>query len=155
MCPGLSDDLRQINDLRKTAVINAELSRLKMDIAAFQETRLAENGTLREKDYTLYWQGRAEGEVQLQGVGFAVRNSLLSTIQPPTVGTERILTLQLSTFMGFVSIMSVYAPTLCSTPEIKDQLYEDLDAIIDMVPDSEPLFLLGDFKARLGGDHES
>ena len=109
MCPGLSDDLRQIDDLRKTAV-----SRLNVDIDALQETRLAANGTLREKDYTFYWQGRAEGEVRLHGVGFAVRNSLLSTIQPPTVGTERILSLRLSTSTGFVNIMSIYAPTLCS-----------------------------------------
>ena len=47
MCPGLSDDLRQIDNLRKTAV-----SRLNVDIAALQETRLPANGTLREKDYT-------------------------------------------------------------------------------------------------------
>ena len=119
-CPGLSDDLRQIDDLRKTAV-----SRLNVDIAALQETRLAAKGTLREKVYTLYWQGRAEGEVRRHGVGFAVRNSLLSTIQPPTVGTERILSLRLTTSTGFVNIMSIYAPTLCSSPEVKDQFYED------------------------------
>ena len=46
-------------------------------------------------------------------------------------------------------------PTLCSSPEVKGQFYEDLDAVIGMVPDSEPLFLLGDFNARVGGDHES
>ena len=126
-----------------------------MDIAALHETRLAANGTLREQDYTFYWQGRAEGEVRLHGVGFAVRNSLLSTIQPPTVGTERILSLRLSTSTGFVNIMSIYAPTLCSSPEVKDQFYEDLDEVIGMVPDPEPLFLLGDFNASVGGDHES
>ena len=142
MCAGLSDDLRQIDDLRKTAV-----SRLKVDIAALQETRVAANGTLREKDYTFYWQGRAEGEVRLHCVGFAVRNSLLSTIQPPIVGTERILSLRLSTSAGFVNIMSIYAPTRCSSPEVKDQFYEDLDAVTGMIPDSEPLFLLADFNA--------
>ena len=56
MCPGLSDDVRQIDDLRKTAV-----SRLNVDIAALQETRLAANGTLREKDYTFYWQAELRG----------------------------------------------------------------------------------------------
>ena len=124
-----------------------------MDIAALQETRLPANGTLGEKDYTFYWQGRAYGEVRLHGVGFAVRNSLLSTIQPPTVGTERILSLRLSTSTGFVNIMSIYAPTLCFSPEAKDQFYEDLDAVVGMVPESEPLF--GDFNARVGGDHKS
>ena len=88
-------------------------------------------------------------------MGFAVRNSLLSTFQPPTVGTQRILSLRLSTSTGFVNIMSIYAPTLSSSPEVKDQFYEDLDAVVGMVPESEPLFLLGNFNARVGGDHES
>ena len=39
MLSGISDDLRSINDLRKTAVINNELSRLNVDIVALQETR--------------------------------------------------------------------------------------------------------------------
>ena len=81
--------------------------------------------------------------------------TVLSTIQPPTVGTERILSLRLSTSTGFVNSMSIYAPTLCSSPEVKDQFYEDLHAVTGMVPDSEPLFLLGDFNARVGGDKES
>ena len=52
MLSGISDDLRSINDLRKTAVINNELSRLNVDIVALQETRLAEAASLREKEYT-------------------------------------------------------------------------------------------------------
>ena len=84
------------------------LAYLKVDVAALQETRLQANATLLEKDYTFYWQGRAEREVRLHGVGFAVRNSLLSTIQPPTVGTERILSLRLSTSTGFVKSYYTY-----------------------------------------------
>ncbi|KAI8779230.1 Craniofacial development protein 2 [Biomphalaria glabrata] len=62
MCPGLTDDLRQIDDARKTAVINNELKRLHIDIAALQETRLAENGMLRETDYTFFWKGKAQDD---------------------------------------------------------------------------------------------
>lgn len=39
--------------------------------------------------------------------------------------------------------------------EVKDQFYEDFDAAIGKAPDSEPLFLLRDFNAGVGGDHES
>ena len=39
MCPGVMTDLQQINDARKTAVIDRELSRLNVDIACLQETR--------------------------------------------------------------------------------------------------------------------
>ena len=53
MMTGLTSDLKDISDTRKTAVINNELKRLDVDIVTIQETRLADSGTLREKDYTV------------------------------------------------------------------------------------------------------
>lgn len=55
MLKGLSEDLQDVSDSRKTAVINDELRRLHVGIATLQETRLADSGTLREKDYTFFW----------------------------------------------------------------------------------------------------
>ena len=52
MLTGLSENLQNISDLRKTAVINDELKRLQVDIATLQETRLADSGLLQEKYYT-------------------------------------------------------------------------------------------------------
>ena len=73
---GLSANLQDIKDSRKTAVINDDLRRLNVDIATLQETRLAESGTLKEKDYTLFWQEKGSGEPREHGVGFAVRKQL-------------------------------------------------------------------------------
>ena len=50
MRPSLSNDLQQINDSRKTAIIDSELDRLNIDIATLQETRLAENGSIKRND---------------------------------------------------------------------------------------------------------
>ena len=155
MCPGLTDDLQQIDDARKTAVIDRELARLNIDIACLQETRLADSGSIRETNYTFFWQGLSQDEPRQHGVGFAVRNSLSAAIEPPTEGTERILALRLSTTAGFVNLLSIYAPTLCSTSEAKDQFYEALDEAISRVPSTEGLLLLGDFNARVGADHDT
>ena len=100
MCPGLSDDLTRIEDARKTAIIDRELSILNVDIASLQETRLTANGSLREKDYTYFWQGKQPYKPRMHGVEFAVKNSLLSTIEPPTNGSERILSLRLSVLLS-------------------------------------------------------
>ena len=97
MCPGLSNDLQQINDSRKTAIIDSELDRLNIDIATLQETRLAENGSLKEQRYTFFWQGKGIEEKREHGVGFAVKNSLLTVTEPPVNGPARILTIRLST----------------------------------------------------------
>lgn len=60
MCPGLSDDLSQVDDSRKITIINRELKQLNIDIAALEETRLQSNDRLREQDYTFFWQGIAD-----------------------------------------------------------------------------------------------
>ena len=82
MTTGLSASLQDIKDSRKTAVINDELKRLNMDIATLQETRLADSGALKEKDYTFFWQGKRTNEPRDYGVRFAVRNSLLRMVEP-------------------------------------------------------------------------
>ena len=56
---GLMEDFQDISDAKKRAVINNELKRLNADITTLQETRLAGAGTLKEKDYTFYCQGKS------------------------------------------------------------------------------------------------
>ena len=62
MCPGLYDDLQQINDARKTAIVDRELKRLNIDIAALQEMRLPGSGSLKDRDDTFLWQGQEPEE---------------------------------------------------------------------------------------------
>ena len=106
--------------------------------------------------YTFFWQGkRLEDRHELK-VSFAVRNSLLSMIEPPTGGSERILTLRLSTSSGPVNLVTAYAPTLYLNLEsMKDQFYNVLDHNIGMLTPSEHIYLLGHFNARVGAEHNT
>lgn len=154
MTPGFSEDLQEINDLRKTAAIDRELSRLNMDIVALQETRLLGSGSIKEKEFSIFWQGKSEGTRE-HGTGFAVKNSLLSCITPPTEGTERILSLKLNTDVGQATLICAYAPTLTSSTEVKDKFYDELSTAIKKVAAKDALYILGDFNARVGADHDS
>ncbi|KAI8519266.1 hypothetical protein Bbelb_025230 [Branchiostoma belcheri] len=142
---------RDINDIRKTAVIDRELFRLNIDIAALQETRLPDSGSLKEESYTFFWQGKAREETREHGVGFAIRNTMLHMIEPPSGGTERIIALRLSTHEGPVNLLSVYAPTLQATSETKDQFYEQLDSVVKEIPTSEHIYIWGTL--TLGSNH--
>ena len=118
------------------------------DIAALQETRFADSGTLKEKDYTFFWQGKSAEHRREQGVGFAVRNTLLKMVEPGDKGCERLLTLRLYTSNGPISLISAYAPTL-TTPEVKDEFYSSLNVVIKNISNNEQVVLLGDFNARV------
>ena len=51
------------------------------------------------------------------------------------------------------TIISAYAPTLTSTKETIEQFYANLSTVLNSVPASDKLILLGDFNARVGCDH--
>ncbi|XP_046978621.1 uncharacterized protein LOC124544203 [Vanessa cardui] len=140
-------------DLRKTSVIDAELARLNISISALQETRLPQNGFIKENHYTFFWVGKDQQEHREHGVGFAVRNDLLSSIQTPQGISERIMVLRLLSNCGFVTLICAYAPTLSTTSEVKDRFYDQLTQTIVAVPASDHLYILGDFNARVGQDN--
>ena len=155
MLTGISENLQDVSDSRKTAVINNELMRLNVDIATLQETLLADSVVLKERDYTFYWQRKVSGEHREYGVGFAVSNSLLSMIEPGSNGSERLLTLRLNTTAGPVALVSVYFQTVYATSDTKYEFCETLAAIISSVPNNEQLVLLGEFNVREGADHDA
>ena len=130
MTTGLTDDLRKVSDSPKVSVINNELKRLNIDIAALQETRLREQGSITEGDYTFFWCGKGEKEKREHGVGFAVSNKLLKMVEPGDSGTERIYTMKLYTKEGTVNLISAYSPTLCASDDSEDKFYDYLHRLI-------------------------
>ena len=59
---------RSTGHLRKTAIIDREIHRLRVDVAALQEIRLEDDGTQQEKNYAFIWQGRKADETRIHGV---------------------------------------------------------------------------------------
>ena len=155
LCPKLNIGQCSVDSDRKTAVVDRELKRLGADIAALQETRLPDSGTLKESSYTFFWQGRPSGEPRQHGVGFAVRNSLSPAVEHLTLGNARLSTWKLYTSTAPVYLVSAYAPTLSASVDSKDRFYDELENVIRSVPATSSLYLLGDFNARVGVDHAS
>ena len=158
MTPGMSPETN-LNDeyleVRKTAVIDAELQSRNVKIAALQETRLSGTGSIKERNYTFYWFGRPQDQVRLFATGFAFHNSLVTSIQTPQALSESVSYLRLCTVQGNILVISAYAPTLRADSTVKDSFYEDLEELIRSAGDKDRIVLLGDMNARVGDDHES
>ena len=140
---------------RKRALVDRELSRYKVDIAALSETRYACIGQATEKNYTFFWSGKSEKEKRESGVCFAIKNSLAGKIEggAPKAINDRLMTVRLPLAKKrFATFISVYAPTMQHTAEFKEQFYSELRAAIVATPKSDKLTILGDFNARVGAD---
>ena len=144
---------------RRTALVGIELDRYKVEIAALSETRLAEEGLLKEvgAGYTFFWSGRKKEERREAGVGFAIKSHLVSKLSGLPIGiNDRLMTLRLHLAgKRHVTIVSAYAPTMTNPDEVKDKFYNDLDSVISVAPRTDKLILLGDFNARVDTDHQT
>ena len=101
---------------RRIALVGRELDRYKVEIAAQSETRLPEEGLLKEvgAGYTFFWSGRKKEERREAGVGFAINSHLVSKPSgPPKCINDRLKTLRLPlSGKRQATIVSAYAPTM-------------------------------------------
>ena len=63
-----------------------------------------------------------------------------------------MMRLPFSNGQKFITIVSTYASTMTNPDEVKDKFYEDLNAIITSIPNTDKLIILGDFNVRVGSD---
>ena len=64
MLTGISENLQDVSDSRKTAVINNELLRLNVDIATLHETLLADSGGTEGEKLHILLAGEGLGRAQ-------------------------------------------------------------------------------------------
>ncbi|KAJ4934986.1 hypothetical protein JOQ06_007765 [Pogonophryne albipinna] len=153
----LTDNQASDRPERRTAIISRELGKFQIDIAALSETRLADEGQLKEEKgrYTFFWKGKPANEPRIHGVGFAIKNCLINHLHELPVGiNERLMTIRLMLASSqMATVISAYAPTLDAQDEVKEAFYANLDKTLSEVPKEDKLILLGDFNARVGRNH--
>ncbi|XP_068757900.1 uncharacterized protein [Montipora capricornis] len=132
------DRARTLRTERRTALVAKELQRYPIDIAALSETRLADEGSMKEEGggYTFLWEGKPQAEDRIHGVGFAIRTALLQNTPALPVGiNERLMKVRIPlSKIRYVTAVSAYAPTLTSPDETKEQFYEQFDQVIRSTP---------------------
>eukprot|EP00057_Strongylocentrotus_purpuratus_P023176 XP_011677650.1 PREDICTED: uncharacterized protein LOC105444720 [Strongylocentrotus purpuratus] len=141
---------------RRTALVAMELEKYKIDIAALSETRFSESGRLDDMGYTFFWSGKPDGVRREAGVGFAIRKEILAKLtEMPKAVNDRIMTMTVPLMKkGNASLISVYAPTMTSPDETKENFYNQLRRTLRDTPRTDKLILMGDFNARVGRDYE-
>ena len=137
---------------RKTALLSHELGRYDIDIAALSETRISEEGSIREGDYVIYWRGYPDGQPRMHGVGLAVKHTLMKNLtEEPTYISERLMTLRIPLVRNeYALVISAYAPTLVAEEDAKDEFYAALGEVLHRANSRDKIILLGDFNARVG-----
>ena len=126
---------------RRTALIACELAGYSIGIAALSESRLPDEGSLVEMEigHTLFWNGLPKVDRSIHSVGHAAR-TWKSTQESPIAIDERLVTLRLPLDKDrFATFVSVYAPTLDSSDDVKDHFYYTLYSTIQGISQDDKI----------------
>ena len=89
-------------------------------------------------------------------MGFAIWTEIIKQLEQPYGVSDRIMCLRAPLSCGrFITVISVYAPTLGSNQESIMAFYQDLRNCISSIPNADKILLLGDFNARVGSHHRN
>ena len=95
-------------------------------------------------------------EIKQARVGFAISNCLMKQfhIEPISV-LDRLMYFQFQLNRNHHMIfISAYAPTLSSCDQSKIEFHASLESILQKIPSSDKVFLMGDFNARVGSNYQ-
>ena len=141
---------------RRTALVAMELTKYNIDIAALCETMFSESGSLNDLEYSFFWSGKPKGERREAGVGFAIKNYIVTKLTEMLRPlSDRIITMRLPLSKAkFATIISVYVPTTTNPDENKEAFNNQLASVLIDIPHTCKLLLIGDFNARIGREHD-
>jgi len=117
-------------------------------VLALQETRNSQNTRETRKGHTWFFSGEGGRETYTAGVALVIDNEYLQFIDDLEPINDRIMYITLKGTIK-TTIVSAYAPTADRTTEEKEQYYLDIQQVIDKKKSKGPLYILGDWNARL------
>ncbi|XP_063587803.1 uncharacterized protein LOC134765045 [Penaeus indicus] len=124
------------------------IERRKLDILCVQETRW-KGSKARElgAGYKLFYHGEVSGR---NGVGVVVEEKHINGVLEVHRMSDRIMSVKLE-IEGMVSnIISAYAPQVGCDREDKEEFWEKLDDLVQLIPREERLIIGADFNGHIG-----
>ena len=127
-----------------------EVERYGVEVVALQETRWTGEGSLNAGSYTLHYGG---SETHSFGVGVMINKKILSAVRDVKFINERLGLLVVQGRWYKIAIINVHAPTEDKDDEIKDGFYEELERLVDQLPNDHMKIVLGDFNAKISKEN--
>ena len=134
--PGVRDEVEQWMKKRQIAILG------------LQETRHNQNSKETRKQYTWFFSEEGARKEYTAGVGIVISNKYLKYIKDVEPITDRIMYVTLNAAVE-INIVVVYMPTADRPQVEKQKAYEDLVTVITDKQSKGPIYIMGDFNARL------
>nr|XP_034840840.1 craniofacial development protein 2-like [Maniola hyperantus] len=129
------------------------LEKRRINVACLQETRW--KGTKAREIGAEYKFFYSVSDGRKNGVGVVLDKDLKKCVTDVNRVNDRIIVVKLVIQNVVVNIVSVYAPQVGCDDEMKETFWKNFDAVMMGIPQSEEIYIGGDFNSHVGRTNEN
>ncbi|XP_054785632.1 uncharacterized protein LOC129292133 [Prosopis cineraria] len=119
----------------------------KINILCLQETKWRGEEAKDIQGFKLWYTGKVSAR---NGVGIIIDKEWKKNVVEVSRIGDRIISLKMIIGRETVNIVSAYAPQVGTEASLKELFWEDLEGLIRHIPQSEKIFIGGDFNGHVG-----
>ena len=129
-------------------MVKQEMTRVNINILGISELRWTGMGEFNSDDHYIYYY--RQESLRRNGVAIMVNKRVRNTVLECNLKNDRILSVHFQGKPLNITVIQVYALTSNAEEAEVEQLYEDLQDLLELTPKKDVLFIIGDWNAKLG-----
>ena len=124
------------------------MERVDVDILGISKLKWTGMGEFNSDDHYIYYCGQES--LRRNGVDIMVNKRVRNAVLGCNLKNDRMISVHLQGKPFNITIIQVYAPTSNAEEAEVEQVYEDLQDLLELTPKKDVLFITGNWNAKVG-----
>ena len=129
----------------KLDMVKQEMARVNIDILEISELKWMGMSEFNSDDHYIYYCGQ---ESLRRNVALILNKSIQNAVLGCNLKNDRMISVHFQGKPFSITVIQVYAPT--SNAEEAEQFCEDLQDLLELTPQKDVFFIIGDWNAKVG-----
>src|SRR5574339_669920 len=132
----------------KLEVVKQEMARVNLEILGISEIKWTGMGEFNSDEHYIYYSGQES--LRRNGVAIMVNKRVQNAVLGCNLKNNRMISVRLQGKPFNITVIQVYAPTSNAEEAEVEWFYEDLQDLLELTPQKDVLFIIGDWNAKVG-----
>ena len=132
----------------KLQVVKQEMATVTVDILGISELKWTGMGEFNSDDHYIYYCGQES--LRRNGVAIMVNKRVRNAVLGCNLKNDRMISVYFQGKPFNITVIQIYALTSNGEEAEVEQFYEDLQDLLELTSKKNVLFIIGDWKAKVG-----
>ena len=124
------------------------MTRVNVNILGISKLKWTGKGEFNSDDHYIYFCGQES--LRRNGVAIMVNKRIQNAVLGCSLKKDRMISVRFQGKTFNIIVIQVYAPTSNTEEAEFEQFYEDLQDLLELTPQKDVLFIIGDWNAKVG-----